>query len=135
MTNSEDFIQSRLSNELEHHGVKGMRWGHRKQRPDFSDGSHLKDIDSQKKRHKELQKQYNLPDIDWSKSFTTDPKRVANSRAARKYNEANRKSFEKDRYKTPFKRNLSKIKLSDISKLRPLTEGIQSGYQIARYLG
>ena len=45
------------------------------------------------------------------------------------------KSFEKDRYKTPFKRNLSKIKLSDLSKLRPLTEGIQSGYQIARYLG
>ena len=70
MTNSKDFIQSRLSNELENHGVKG-----------------------------------------------------------------NRKSFEKDRYKTPFKRNLSKIKLSDISKLRPLTEGIQSGYQIARYLG
>ena len=135
MTNSKDFIQSRLSNELEHHGVKGMRLGHRKRRPDFSDGSHLKDIDSEKKRHKELQKQYNLPDIDWSKSFTTDPKRVANSRAARKYNEANRKSFEKDRYKTPFKRNLSKIKLSDISKLRPLTEGLQSGYQIARYLG
>ena len=135
MTNSKDFIQSRLSNELEHRGVKGMRWGHQKRRPDFSDGSHLKDIDAQKKRHKELQKQYNLPDIDWSKSFTTDPKRVANSRAARKYNEANRKSFEKDRYKTPFKRNLSKIKLSDLSKLRPLTEGIQSGFQIARYLG
>ena len=77
MTNSKDFIQSRLSNELEHRGVKGMRWGHRKQRPDFSDGSHLKDIDSQKKRHKELQKQYKLPDIDWSKSFTTDPKGVA----------------------------------------------------------
>ena len=49
MTNSKDFIQSRLSNELEHHGVKGMRWGHRKRRPDFLDGSHLKDIDSQKK--------------------------------------------------------------------------------------
>ena len=49
MTNSEAFIQSRLSNELEHHGVKGMRWGHRKRRPDFLDGSHLKDIDSQKK--------------------------------------------------------------------------------------
>lgn len=27
---SETFIQNRLSNELEHHGVKGMRWGHRK---------------------------------------------------------------------------------------------------------
>ena len=27
---SETFIQSWLSNELEHHGVKGMRWGHRK---------------------------------------------------------------------------------------------------------
>ena len=27
---SETFIQNWLSNELEHHGVKGMRWGHRK---------------------------------------------------------------------------------------------------------
>ena len=26
----ETFIQNCLSNELEHHGVKGMRWGHRK---------------------------------------------------------------------------------------------------------
>ena len=27
---AETFIQTRLSDELEHHGVKGMRWGHRK---------------------------------------------------------------------------------------------------------
>ena len=27
---SETFIQNFLSDELEHHGVKGMRWGHRK---------------------------------------------------------------------------------------------------------
>ena len=27
---SETFIQNYLSDELEHHGVKGMRWGHRK---------------------------------------------------------------------------------------------------------
>ena len=30
IVDSETFIQSWLSNELEHHGVKGMRWGHRK---------------------------------------------------------------------------------------------------------
>ena len=60
MTNSKDFIQSRLSNELENHGVKGMTWG---------------------------------------------------------------------------KRKLSDVKLSDLSKIRPLTEGINAGYQIARYLG
>ena len=135
MTNSKDFIQSRLSNELEHHGVKGMRLGHRKQRPDFSDGSHLKNIDSEKARYKSLQKQYKLADIDWSKSFTTDPKQVANSRAARKQNETNRKAFEGPRYRSPLKRKLSDVKLSDLSKIRPLTEGINAGYQIARYLG
>ena len=135
MTNSKDFIQSRLSNELEHHGVKGMRWGHQKRRPDFSDGSHLKNIDSEKARYKSLQKQYKLADIDWSKSFTTDPKQVANSRAARKQNETNRKAFEGPRYRSPLKRKLSDVKLSDLSKIRPLTEGINAGYQIARYLG
>ena len=30
IVDSETSIQSWLSNELEHHGVKGMRWGHRK---------------------------------------------------------------------------------------------------------
>ena len=134
MTNSKDFIQSRLSNELEHHGVKGMKLGKRK-KPDFSDGSHLKNIDSEKARYKSLQKQYKLADIDWSKSFTTDPKQVANSRAARKQNETNRKAFEGPRYRSPLKRKLSDVKLSDLSKIRPLTEGIQSGFQIARYLG
>ena len=132
---SNDFIKSRLDdNFLQHHGVKGMKWGKRK-KPDFSDGSHLKNIDQEKARYKALQKQYKLADIDWSKSFTTDSKQVANSRAARKQNETNRKAFEGPRYRSPLKRKLSDVKLSDISKLRPLTEGIQAGHQIARYLG
>ena len=130
-----DFIQSRLTDDfLEHHGVKGMKWGKRK-KPDFSDGSHLKNIDQEKTRYKALQNQYKLADIDWSKSFTTYPKQVSNSLAARKQNEANRNAFEGPRYKSPLKRKLSDVKLSDLSKLRPLAEGIQSGYQIARYLG
>ena len=49
---SETFIQNYLSDELEHHGVKGMRWGHRKR--DVSSGKNGKTTKTTKTQIKRM---------------------------------------------------------------------------------
>ena len=130
--NTNDFIQSNISDDLEHHGVKGMKWGKRKQkqtaklREKFKDGSHIKST-----------KYAVTTGGDPSKSWTTNNKDISKKKGARKLNEINRREDYESlgfKYRNRTQRYIDK-KVSDPTfKVKAITIGTLSAARIALYL-
>ena len=130
--NTNDFIQSHISDDLEHHGVKGMKWGKRKQkqtaklREKFKDGSHIKST-----------KSVSNPGGDPSKSWTPYHKNISKKIGAKKLNEINRKEHYEAlgyKYRNRTQRYIDKKVADPTFKVKAITIGTISAARIALYI-
>ena len=130
--NTNDFIQSHISDDLEHHGVKGMKWGKRKQkqtaklREKFKDGSHIKST-----------KSGSNPGGDPSKSWTTNNKDISKKIGARKLNEINRREHDESlgyKYRNRTQRYIDKKVSDPMFKIKAITIGTMVSARIALYI-
>lgn len=130
--NTNDFIQSHISDDLEHHGVKGMKWGKRKQkqtaklREKFKDGSHIKST-----------KSWSNPGGDPSKSWTTNNKDISKKIGARKLNEINRREHDESlgyKYRNRTQRYIDKKVSDPMFKIKAITIGTMASARIALYI-
>ena len=137
--NTNDFIQSHISDDLEHHGVKGMKWGKRKQkqtaklREKFKDGSHIKS-------HKSGEMTYYIranPGSDPAKSWTKNNKDVSKKIGAKKLNEINRKEHYEAlgyKYRNRTQRYIDKKVADPTFKVKAITIGTMAAARIALYI-